>query len=165
MSARLQRGRLARRFCVVLLLACGPGLAAANPPVAAPVCDGSASQVRLQVRVAGLKAAKGNITVTVYPDDASRFLAKGAKLARQRVPAVQPATAACFVMPAAGSYAVAVYHDANNDRDFNRTFVGMPAEGFGFSRNPKTLLGLPRFSEVRFAAQPGDNLLEIQLSY
>ena len=165
MDARLQRGRRIRRFCVGLLLVCGAGLAAANPSVAVPVCDSSAGQVRLQVRVAGLKAPKGNITITVYPDDSSQFLAKGAKLARQRVTSAQPVTTACFVMPAAGTYAVAVYHDANNDHDFNRSFVGMPTEGFGFSRNPKTKLGLPRFSEVRFAAQPGDNVLEIQLSY
>ena len=164
MDARLQRGRLSRRFCALLLLAGTAGLAVANP-AATPACDGSAGQVRLQVRVAGLQTAKGNITITVYPDDASRFLAKGGKLARQRIAAVQAVTSACFVMPAAGVYAIAVYHDANDDHDFNRSFVGMPAEGFGFSRNPKTALGLPRFSEVRFAAQPGDNLLEIQLSY
>lgn len=165
MDARLQRSSPARRLCVALLLACAAGLAVANPPAAAPVCDGSAGQVRLQIRVVGLNAAKGNINFSVYPDDASRFLAKGEKLARQRVTAAQPATTACLVMPAAGTYAIAVYHDANDDHVFNRTFIGLPVEGFGFSRNPKTTLGLPRFSDVRFAAQPGDNPLEIQLNY
>lgn len=137
----------------------------AGPAAEPPVCNDSADQVRLQVRVSGLKSAKGNITVTVYPDDEKRFLAGGGKLARQRVSAMLPITTACFVVPAAGAYAIAIYHDANNDHDFNRTFVGLPAEGFGFSRNPKTKLGLPRFSEVRFNSQLGDNPVEIQLSY
>jgi len=165
MDARLQRSSRARRFYLAVLLSGWMGLALAQPPAVAPACDDSAGQPRLQVRVAGLKNAKGNITITVYPDDASRFLAKGGKLARQRVPAVQPETTACFSLPTAGGYAIAVYHDANDDHDFNRNFVGRPTEGFGFSRNPKTVLGLPRFSEVRFVAQAGDNPVQITLSY
>lgn len=128
-------------------------------------CDSSATQVRLRVQVMGVAKPRGNVTMTVYPDSSERFLAKGGKLARQRVPAQMPATSACFVLPAAGQYAIAIYHDVNDDHDFNRTFVGMPNEGFGFSRNPKTRLGLPSLSEVRFAAAAGDNPVEIRLTY
>ena len=128
-------------------------------------CDGSAAQARLVVRVTGVANTKGNLTITVYPDDADRFLAKGGKLLRARVPVVVPLTESCFALPAAGSYAIAVYHDANGDHDFNRTFVGMPAEGYGFSNNPVTKLGLPGFKEVRFAAKAGDNPVYIKLTY
>lgn len=161
MDARVTRS-LALRSLGVLLLCLGmlPGAMAAGL-----ACDPAAPQARLQVRVAGVAKAKGNMTITVYPDDAQRFLAKGGKLQRQRLPATVPVTTACFALPAAGSYAVVVYHDANNDHDFNRTFVGMPAEGYGFSRNPKSLLGLPSLAEVRFAAHLGDNPVEISLSY
>ena len=131
----------------------------------AAVCDGSATQARLMVRITGIESQKGNLTITVYPDDADRFLAKGGKLSRQRVPVAMPLTATCFTLPSAGSYAVAVYHDANDDHDFNRTFVGMPDEGYGFSNNPVTKLGLPGFKEVRFAAKAGDNPVYIKLTY
>ena len=33
---------------------------------------------------------------------------------------------------------MAIYHDANGDHDFNRSLVGLPTEGFGFSNNPET---------------------------
>lgn len=162
MNTRVARGWVVRSAVTVLMwAACGSAMAAAP----AIPCDDSVSQVRLQVRVSGVAAPRGNITITVYPDSSSQFLAKGGKLARQRVPAQVPATSACFVLPAAGQYAIAIYHDANDDHDFNRTFVGMPNEGFGFSRNPKTRLGLPSLSEVRFAAAAGDNPVEIRLSY
>ena len=36
-------------------------------------------------------------------------------------------------------YALALYHDENGNRSFDRTGVGFPAEGFGFSNNPATL--------------------------
>lgn len=168
MDARVTRGSYLRSHGLALLIAlCAlPATHAAAAEVAAPTCQASnAAQVRLNVRVAGIDKARGNITITVYPDESDRFLAKGGKLARQRVPTVLPATTACFVLPAAGNYAIAVYHDANDDRDFNRTFVGMPDEGFGFSQNPKTRLGLPSLSEVRFATQVGDNAVDIQLTY
>lgn len=155
-KARVTRGVL---WCSVLALLL-PAWAQA-----AAACDGSATQARLMVRVTGVANAKGNLTITVYPDDADRFLAKGGKLLRARVPVVVPLTESCFALPAVGSYAIAVYHDANGDHDFNRTFVGMPAEGYGFSNNPVTKLGLPAFKEVRFAAKAGDNPVYIKLTY
>ena len=128
-------------------------------------CVAGAEQLRMQVSVAGLRNAKGEVAITLYADDRERFLAKGGKLLRQRVKAVLPLTSACFVLPAKGFYAVSVYHDANADHDFNRSFIGMPVEGFGFSRNPKTRLGLPSLDEVRVAADLGDNPVQIQLIY
>ncbi len=163
MDARVTRAlRLRSVLALVLTL-----LSAAVPQAraAASGCDGSEEQSRLLVRVTGMASPKGNVTITVYPDDSKRFLAKGGKLLRVRVPVVQPVTEACFALPAAGSYAIAVYHDANDDHDFNRTFVGMPAEGYGFSNNPVTKLGLPSLKDVRFAAKAGDNPIYIKLSY
>ena len=140
---------------------------AASPVHAAEAatCAATATGPRLMVRITGALSTKGNLTITVYPDDADRFLAKGGKLLRARVPVGMPLTEACFAVPSAGSYAIAVYHDANDDHDFNRTFVGMPAEGYGFSNNPVTKLGLPNFKDVRFAATAGDNPVYIKLSY
>ncbi|MES2884216.1 MAG: DUF2141 domain-containing protein [Pseudomonadota bacterium] len=159
MKTRVTRGAL---WCSVLALTAMLLPARAQ---AAAACDGSAAQARLTVRITGVANTKGNLTITVYPDDADRFLAKGGKLLRARVPVVVPLTESCFALPVAGSYAIAVYHDANNDHDFNRTFVGMPAEGYGFSNNPVTKLGLPGFKEVRFAAKAGDNPVYIKLTY
>jgi len=163
MDTRVTRGTLPRSG-LLAAVCCLPLFAGAAPP-AAPACNDSAEQVRLRVRVAGVSEAGGNVTITVYPDESDRFLAKGGKLARQRVAAVSPTTTACFALPAAGTYAIAVYHDANDDHDFNRSFVGMPSEGFGFSGNPKSRLGLPELKEVRFDTQPGDNPVEIRLTY
>lgn len=129
------------------------------------ICDGSAGQTQLTVSVNGLKEAKGQMAITVYADDRKRFMARGAKLLRQRVPAVSPVTQACFVLPKPGYYAVVVYHDSNADEDFNRSFIGLPAEGYGFSRNPKTLIGLPDLDEVRIPVAMGDNVVAVQLTY
>jgi uncharacterized protein (DUF2141 family) len=141
-------------------------LAAAAPSLAAEDdCVGKKSAHRLSVQVSGVSPAQGEVAVTLYPDDSRRFLAPKGKLARARVKAQAPVTRACFWVPAPGVYAIAVYHDADGDRDFDRNAVGMPAEGFGFSNDAPTRIGLPAFDKVRFRARAGETILPIKMRY
>lgn len=140
-------------------------LAAGTPAAAAEACAGKPSANRLTVQVNGVRASQGEVAVTLYPDDSKRFLAPKGKLLRQRVKAVAPSTSTCFYLPAAGTYAIAVYHDANADEDFNRNAVGMPTEGFGFSNDPSTRFGLPTFNSVRFTVRGGESRIAIQMRY
>ncbi len=141
-----------------------PGAASTNLTEA---CKDGTDQVRLRLTVTGVNKAEGLITITVYPSDPSRFLSPGGKLARLRVPAQAPITTACLAVPAdqAGVLAIAVYHDANGDHDFNRTMLGMPAEGYGFSNDAPTTFGLPSFDSARFNALAGDTSLTIPMHY
>lgn len=50
---------------------------------------------------------------------------------------------------AAGDYAVAVIHDENANQRLD-TFVGIPREGIGFSRNPAIRFGAPSFRSAEF---------------
>ncbi|WP_068874946.1 MULTISPECIES: DUF2141 domain-containing protein [unclassified Phenylobacterium] len=146
-------------------IAAAAGLLAAGPALADQGCAGTRtpSSSKLTVQVAGVRPAVGEVAITVYPDDKRRFLAKGGKWARQRIRAAATVRA-CFWAPQ-GSYAVAVYHDRDGDRDFDRTLVGLPAEGFGFSNDPDTRTGLPPLSAVRFRVGPGERLVPIQMKY
>lgn len=148
----------------LILGLCGLGLSAA-PALADPNCEGKDSATSLTVQVSGMNVARGEMAITVYPSDPKKFLTARGKLARVRTVTKAPTTQACFNLPAPGVYAVAVYHDANADSDFNRTVIGMPAEGFGFSNDAPTRFGLPAFDTVRFSVKPGDNLIRIKLRY
>jgi uncharacterized protein (DUF2141 family) len=119
------------------------------------------------VAVTGARRAAGNATVTLYGPRREDFLARGGRLARQRVPFAAGATAAeaCFALSAPGVYAVAVYHDENDDHDFNRNALGMPIEGYGFSNDAPATLGLPDFDQVRFTLPPGESRLLVRLRY
>lgn len=142
----------------VLLLA--PTAAGAQAP-----CWGApgGGAVRLTVESVGVRSGAGEIAVTIFPDRRERFLARGAKLARVRAPAAAPVTTTCFWLKP-GWYPVAVYHDENGDRDFNRT-VFAPREGFGFSNDPPTMFGVPSFAKVRFQVGPGDTSVRIRMKY
>lgn len=156
MKARI---RLSLAATVVATLA---GAATAH----ADACKGSPGDgaVRLAVETTHLKSAKGEVAVTVYPDDVRRFLARGGKLARVRTPAAAPVTRTCFWLPP-GVYAVAVYHDQDGDHDFDRDGLGRPVEGFGFSNDAPARLGLPAFADVRFRLPPGGKTISLKMRY
>jgi uncharacterized protein (DUF2141 family) len=123
------------------------------------------NQVRLQVSVSGMRSTEGNVAITIYPDEPSHFLDGAYKLARQAVPIMLPVTRACFAFVAPGFYAVALFRDENSNGHFDTTLLGIPAEGYGFSNNPKLYLGPPSLNQVRFAAHSGDNSVEIRMKY
>ena len=139
--------------------------AAALQAPAAAGCTGPASATRLFVRVENVRSSRGLIAVTLYADKRSKFLAKRGSLYVGRVPARQGTTDACIHVPRPGTYAIAVYHDADADRSFDRTAVGLPDEGFGFSGNPPTFLGMPNFNRVRIAVARSGLRTTIRLKY
>lgn len=140
-------------------------LLSATTAAAAEPCVGKDSATRLSVQVSQLSSDDGEVTVTVYPSDARRFLAPRGKLLRARVKATTPITRVCFNLPGPDVYAVAIYHDANANQDFDRTRLGMPAEGFGFSNDAPTRFGVPSFDAVRFAVKAGENALRVKMRY
>jgi len=142
-------------------------LAAVPQPVPEPAaaCEGPVSPVKVYVNVTGVKAAQGLIAVTLYADNSSKFLAKKGSLYVGRVAARAPTTRVCIHVPTTGTYAIAVYHDADGDRKFKRSGIGLPAEGYGFSNNPGTLFGLPAFSKVRIGIPRTNVQTTVKLKY
>lgn len=128
------------------------------------VC-GPDTATRLDVTVTNVRSADGNVTITLYGDDPDDFLAKGTKIMRHRVPAVAGKTPDCLALPGPGTYAIAIYHDEDGDRDFDRNLIGLPTEGYGVSNNPRIGFLPPGFDEVKFDAVEGENALSITMNY
>jgi uncharacterized protein (DUF2141 family) len=147
-----------RVFLAALLLCLG-GRAAAQD------CTGHPGPIRLYVMVSNVRSSAGLIAVTLYPDDSSRFLAHHGSLYVGRVPAVAGTTRACIYLPAPGTYAIAIYHDADSNRHFNRSAIGLPIEGYGFSNNAPAIFGLPSFSRVRLGVPRNNMTTAIRLRY
>ena len=62
-----------------------------------------------------------------------------------------------------GDWAVAVIHDANGNARLD-TMMGIPREGFGFSRNPPLGFGAPSFAAARFRLD-GDRVERVKMRY
>ena len=48
-----------------------------------------------------------------------------------------------------GEYAVSVYHDVNGNGVFDKNWLGIPKEPYGFSRNARKKFGPPEFEDSR----------------
>ena len=152
---RIRAAALALAALTALSAAAVPSVASAPAP--APTgCTGPASGTWLNVVVDGVRNGNGVVAITLYADNSSKFLIKHGSLYVGRVDAQSGTTRGCIFVPKPGVYALALYHDENRDGRFDRTGLGLPAEGYGFSNNPATLAGLPQFRSVRLnVPKPG----------
>ncbi|MFN7219814.1 MAG: DUF2141 domain-containing protein [Burkholderiales bacterium] len=83
-----------------------------------------------------------------------------------RVPINGRKAACAFPNIEAGTYAVAVVHDENNNGRVDKNFLGVPTEGYGASNNRTYALSSPKWEESKFVLKPSETLmLQVNLRY
>ena len=63
-----------------------------------------------------------------------------------------------------GTYALTIYHDEDSNGELNRSWLGMPQEGYAFSNNYHNVLKPASFEDAAFEFS-GSNLLIISMNY
>jgi uncharacterized protein (DUF2141 family) len=123
-----------------------------------------AASTALTVAVDGIRNHKGNICLSVF-NSSRGFPGSGENAIQSQCVKADGAVKVTFRGLKAGSYAVAVLHDENADGQANRNGLGIPTEGFGFSRNPALRAGPPKFSEAAFLAAGSRTEIQVQMTY
>lgn len=126
-------------------------------------CKGPPSDYQLYVTVEKIRSDKGEMTLTVYGSDVSRYLKKNGSLYVARFKIKKPVSKLCLNLPGPGEYSVAVYHDANANGKFDRSKLGLPIEAFGFTRNPFLMFGPPDFDDTSISVQSSGENVRIKL--
>ncbi|WP_294076708.1 DUF2141 domain-containing protein [Sphingomonas sp.] len=132
-------------------------------PVAALLLPAASPVATLELDVQGLRSAKGvlQLCLTTRPDSFPDC--KGDPRAVTRtVPAAAPVIRIDGLAP--GSYAAAIIHDENGNKRLD-TVMGIPREGFGFSRNPRIGFGPPKFDAARFPLDNGSAPQPVKMRY
>jgi uncharacterized protein (DUF2141 family) len=63
-----------------------------------------------------------------------------------------------------GTYAIFIFHDANNNGKMDKNFLGIPSEGYGASRNNLPFAAAPSFEGNKFTVQQNNTVrLSIKL--
>jgi uncharacterized protein (DUF2141 family) len=119
----------------------------------------------IHVHVHGIRQASGTVKVVLYGPDPTKFLGKGKWTDKGREPAQEGTMTICVAAPSAGKYAVAAYHDENDNHKFDRNWMGLPTEGFGVSNNPPIFLAAPTFEESSFDVRGDLTHVEIEIGY
>jgi uncharacterized protein (DUF2141 family) len=146
-------------------VAAGAAMTAATGVVALPASAGTtggcvAGKPSVLVHVAGFRRATGKVKVSVYGSE-SRWLAKGGRIGRVKMPVTSKSMDICMPVPAPGRYAVVVHHDYNVNGERDRQ------DGGGYSRNPKVSLLNPKppFSKAAFTVGNGPSKVGVTLLY
>ncbi len=62
-----------------------------------------------------------------------------------------------------GTYAIEAFQDVNSNGKMDTSWIGIPQEPFGFSRDAKPVLSKPAFSKVKFEVAAGVNTQTLHL--
>jgi len=132
--------------------------------LAAPLMVGATGpSSSLDVQVEGLRNARGVIHACLVPQSPNfPDCAKSPQAVKTTVPASERAIHFTNIAP--GRYAVTLIHDENQNGKLD-TMVGIPREGFGFSRNPVIRFGAPKFSQVDIELPAGFTRQMVRMQY
>jgi uncharacterized protein (DUF2141 family) len=92
-----------------------------------------------------------------YPDDDSK------PVAFADVPAVAGETVIVLKGVRPGTYAIEAYQDVNGNDKMDTTWLGLPLEPYGFSRDAEPFLSKPSFSRVSFTVRAGEQSQTLHL--
>lgn len=125
-------------------------LAALSLSVAAPAQpQAAATTTDLTIEIAGLRDAKGVVRLCLTANQRDFPDCKGHDAVAATVRASLSPIRYTFRAIPAGNYAIAAFHDANSNGKLDK-MMGMPKEGFAFSRNPPMRPRAPHFNEASF---------------
>lgn len=143
------RSNLLPRMAVALA---APLLLGASPP-----------SPDLEVRIENLRNSEGvlRVCLTRAPKHFPDCTDDPAALKQSIAASIE---AVVFDDVAAGRYALAVVHDENGNGELD-TMLGIPREGFGFSRNPRIGFGPPKFADAGFDIGPGTTHQVVRVRY
>lgn len=126
--------------------------------------DAGPTGVDLSVRVTGAKSSSVDLCVAVFnsgagfPDNASAAIFRGCKPLAQQ-PLVVPG------LTDGATYGVSIFLDENRNQQLDKSPLGFPSEGFGFSRDPAIGFSAPKWSDVSFQLASSTSAISIKVVY
>lgn len=106
------------------------------------------SKSNLTVTVTNIQNSKGKISFGLFRKIDS-FPVKGKQFKGVFIDTKKPSTKYTFENLADGQYAVAIFHDENENGIMDKNMFGAPTEAYGFSRNARGTFSAPSFEEAK----------------
>jgi uncharacterized protein (DUF2141 family) len=147
--------RTIRRLLTAVLLLSAAVSHADAPPAAAI----------LSARLVDLRNNNGMVGCALYasakgfPEDPS------AAMQTKWCPIADKEARCSFDPIPAGTYAVACFHDENNNRKLDTGMFGIPTEGVVSSNDAKGVMGPPSFKDARFSFKGAPTELRLRVRY
>jgi uncharacterized protein (DUF2141 family) len=117
----------------------------------------------IEVNINGVRNSKGKISIGLFnkankfPEEVSRYKGIIMDIKGKSVRGI-------FSNIPNGTYAIAIFHDENNNRKLDKNIFGIPNEGYGFSNNATAIFGPPTFDQAKFKIN-GTYSTEVKIQY
>lgn len=150
---------LSKRVLLLLAVVC----TLLGPSGTVRAADGSSAV--LTVVIEEIRSPDGRVHVGVW-SDAEGFGKHDRRVAGTSAPVNGPSQTLVIRGLQPGSYALAAFHDENDNGEFDRTWVGLPDEGLGFSNGAWiTIFGAPSFDSAAIELRHPSTRAVITLRY
>ncbi len=105
--------------------------------------------------------AGGTMRVALCPSEESYSSQRGCVL--KEVKATAGVVAVHFPNTLAGTYAVKVFHDVDENGTLDTNWMGIPKEPYGFSNDAMGTFGPPSFQQASFKVGTGRTTIRIRM--
>ncbi len=116
----------------------------------------------IHVTITNVKEPKGEVIIYLYKGSEG-FMEPDSAYEIVKIEASDYREGYTFSNLEAGEYVVILHHDKDRNGKM-KSLLGIPREGFGFSRNYRPKTRSPKFNEIKFAVE-GDTTIEIKMIY
>ena len=125
-----------------------------------------ASAADLTIEVRGIRSGDGRVLVAVHgPQSKDTFPSGDGVVADRRQPAQVGAVRFVVGDLSPGRYAVAAFHDANDNGELDTNLLGIPSEGYGFGNDASAPFGPPDFEAAAITVGDTTVVAVLTLSY
>lgn len=116
-----------------------------------------------QLKISG--AAKGGLIRIAFYHSKDNFNDATRADWKQAIQPTGNGQANCEIPPEAmaDQFAIAVYHDQNENKKLDRNAFGLPSEPYGFSNGARGKLGPPAFTQAAMQRPPGGQSIEVKI--
>jgi uncharacterized protein (DUF2141 family) len=126
---------------------------------------GIAPGLDLELEITGVRSDKGHVLIAVYREGDGFTETKSSAFRKEVIPATVGTMKVEVKDLPAGTYALAFIHDENDNLKVDTGFLGIPVEGFCFSRNAMGLFGPPSFKDAAITHVAGGAVQKVTLKY
>jgi len=123
-----------------------------------------AQSYKITVNITGLRSDKGQLYLSLYNSAGGYPKKASAAFRLSFAPISHGRSTLIFDGIPGGLYAIACYHDENNNGKLDTNFFGIPVEGIGASNNARGSWGPPKFQDAKFIVN-SDTSQTIKIMY
>ncbi|MCB0579276.1 MAG: DUF2141 domain-containing protein [Phaeodactylibacter sp.] len=129
----------------------------------ATVSGGKTDTGSLALNIQNLETAGGEVHIALFGSEAD-FMETEKRVVGLVVPikSREPLQVTLGNFPF-GTYAIAVFHDLNNNGKLDKNALGIPTEPYAFSNNPRAKWRSPTFREACFELRQAELRLDVVL--